>query len=61
MTLTNLGILLRRENQLAEARQAYAEALKIYERFAKSNPLRYQRDVVRVKALLESLEAPTSR
>lgn len=56
MTLNNLGVLHSDENRMADARKAYEEALKIYQQFAKKSPARYERDVERVRRLLDGLK-----
>jgi tetratricopeptide (TPR) repeat protein len=55
MTLTNLGILDRDQNRMAEARKEYEEALKIYEAFAEQDPEQFTTDVKRLKKLLKEL------
>ena len=55
MTLNNLGDLDSDQNRMEEARQAYEEALGIYQRFAVLDPDRFGQDVARVKALVEKL------
>ena len=57
ITLNNLGILYRDQNQMEDARQAYEEALKTYQVLAKKNPDRYQRDVERMQRMLKELTA----
>ena len=40
---------------MEEARKEYAEALQIYQPFAKQDPQRFSADVARIKKLLELL------
>ena len=52
-----MGLINRlHQNRMDEARQAYEEALHIYERFAKRNPDRFAGDVARLQQLLAELE-----
>ena len=48
-----LGLV--RCNRMAEAREEYEEALKIFQDFAKQDPEQYTADVQRLKKLLEEL------
>jgi tetratricopeptide (TPR) repeat protein len=52
LALNNLGILETNQNRIAQAHEEFAEALHIYEAFAKQNPQRFLTDVRRVKELL---------
>ena len=61
-TLKSLGILLRDQNRMAEARNAFSEALRIFETLARNNPPAkgedhgpYDGDVKSMKALLDDL------
>jgi hypothetical protein len=53
--LNNPGILDREQDRMEEARKEYAEALQIYQPFAKQDPQRFSADVARIKKLLELL------
>jgi len=53
--LNNLGILDRAQTRMAEAREEFEEALKIYEDLAKQDPEKFTTDVQRLKKLLEEL------
>jgi hypothetical protein len=55
MMLNNLGILDRAHTRMAEAREEFEEALKIYEDLAKQDPEQFTTDVQRLKKLLEEL------
>ena len=54
-TLNNLGVLDRAQNRLEDARNAFEEALKIYEAFAKQDPDQFSPLVERMKKLLKHL------
>jgi hypothetical protein len=54
----NLAVLDVAQSRIVEAREAYEEALKIYERFAQKNPTRFQEHVERMKSLLNILDNP---
>jgi Tetratricopeptide repeat len=55
MMLNNLGILDSDQNKMAEARNEYEEALRIYEAFAKQGLEQFTIDVKRLKKLLQKL------
>jgi hypothetical protein len=56
-TLNNLGILDCDQNRMEEARNEYAEALNIYERFAERNPERFSAYVTKMKNLLKEVSS----
>ena len=56
MVLNNLGNLDSGQGRMREARQAFVEALQIYETLARQDSPRFSADVMRVKKLLEELD-----
>ena len=48
-------VLCRKQNRTQEAKQAYEQALQIYEVIAKQDPQRFSADVTRMKHLLVGL------
>jgi hypothetical protein len=54
-TLNNLGILTIAQNRMDEARQAFEEALGIFQRFAARDPEQFRADVARLEQRLSRL------
>lgn len=55
VTLNNLAVVHRAQNQTREARQALEEAMGIYREFAYRSPEQFRGDVERVELLLREL------
>ena len=59
-SLNNLCVLACQQKRIDDARKAGREALEIFETLAKREPKRYQKDVERVKGLLEAIDRRAS-